>query len=192
MRTIHLLIPVCSTLAAAIVACGGNSAPAPSNNQVGSGGPTIHPDAGSTAASDAGTGNQEDSGSLIGDDSSAPAPDSGSPSDAGDAATPFTCGGLMCAAGQYCNVTRTAGLGGGDAGGNTMSQCMPVPFSCTGTPSCACVESPAPPFTDAGLPADAGLPPFDAAIPEIDANLLPNGCSCAQDQQGHITVTCNY
>lgn len=166
--------------AAALVACGGSTAPlsagapdASSDVAIDHGGQVApvntapsapqartpqrtasvgHPGS-NLLSEDAGSGSSSSGGDTV---------DSGAGSDASTASSSFPCGGVMCTgAGQYCSVQMTS------FGSNTTYNCMQAPFGCSSSVTCGCV-----------MPMN----PFDAG----------NGCSCATDGSGHVTLTCPY
>jgi hypothetical protein len=105
---------------------------------------------------------------------------------------PFACGSMMCAGGSYC-VDQPGGIPIGGActtnfdcvsgwcsggicqpppdGGTAQHayDCRPLPASCVGAPSCACIG--------------AALPSDDTCSPKL-------GATCTEDGSGHVTVHC--
>ncbi len=175
MRT-HILI----ASAAALVACGGSTAPYVSSSA---------PDASSDVAIDHVSGqaspNKGSSGEMVaapgkgaaadhagagefvmdastGDDASSGDASADAGADApAEASGPFACGSVMCdPPGQYCSINKT------NFGSNTSYTCGMTPFGCDAGPTCACVQ----PFQ-----------PFDGG----------SNCTCTENN-GAVTLTCPY
>jgi hypothetical protein len=173
MRT-HILV----ASAAALVACGGSTAPYVSSSA---------PDASSDVAIDHVSGqaspNKGSSGETVAgpeksagaehpgsggfiidastDDSSSDASADAGAEASAEAGGPFACGSVMCDPPmQYCSVNKT------NFGSNTSYTCGMTPFGCDAGPTCACVQ----PFQ-----------PFDSG----------SGCTCTENN-GAVTLTCPY
>ncbi|HTQ42144.1 MAG TPA: hypothetical protein VMI75_05245 [Polyangiaceae bacterium] len=171
MRT-HILV----ASAAALVACGGSTAPYVSSSapdassdvaidhvsgqaspNKGSSGQTTAPPGEGTAAKPAGSGPLIIDAST-GDSSSDGSADAGVEAEAGG---PFACGSVMCdPPGQYCSINKT------NFGNNTSYTCGMTPYGCDAGPTCACVQ----PFQ-----------PFDGG----------SNCTCTENN-GAVTLTCPY